>query len=232
MRRIGAALAALFFATSAAEAKESCDQAFGLRVCYSDAGGPIGYDHNILGNTPEWRELRGPDWVLRPKAGFFEDVAPRVADVTGDGRPEVIAVQTDLMRGARLIVVAGDGKLLGATAYIGQRHRWMAQAGVGDFDGDGRIEIAYVDRPHLAKELVFLRLEAGDLREVARLSGLTNHRIGDTAISGGSLHCDGKDQMILASGDWRRILAVQIGQKPRDLGRYSLAAMRAALRCQ
>jgi hypothetical protein len=59
LRRIGAALAALFFATSAAEAKESCDQAFGLRVCYSDAGGPIGYDHNILGNTPEWRELRG-----------------------------------------------------------------------------------------------------------------------------------------------------------------------------
>ena len=185
-----------------------------------------------MGNTPEWRELRGPDWVLRPKAGFFEDVAPRVADVTGDVRPEVIAVQTDLMRGARLIVVAGDGKLLGATAYIGQRHRWMAQAGVGDFDGDGRIEIAYVDRPHLAKELVFLRLEAGDLREVARLSGLTNHRIGDTAISGGSLHCDGKDQMILASGDWRRMFAVQIGQKPRDLGRYSLAAMRAALRCQ
>ena len=232
MRRIGAALAAFFLATAAAEAKQACDQALGLKVCYTDAGGPIGYDHPILGKTPEWRDLRGPGWVLRPELGFFEDIAPRVADVTGDGRPEVIAVQTDLLRGARLIVVAGDGQLLGATAYIGQRHRWMAQAGLGDFDGDGRIEIAYVDRPHLAKELVFLRLEGADLREVARLSGLTNHRIGDNFISGGSRHCDGKDAVILASGDWRRIFAVRIGQPPRDLGRYSPAAMRAALACQ
>lgn len=233
MRRIGAALAALFIASSAAEAKEACDQALGLRVCYSDAGGPIGYEHNILGNTPEWRELRGPAWVLRPKAGFYEDIAPHVADVTGDGQPEVIAVQTDLRRGARLTVVAKDGSLLGATGYIGQRHRWMAMAGVGDFDGDGRIEIAYVDRPHLAKDLVFLRLEGADLREVARVAGLSNHRIGDSAISGGARHCGGEAAaVILASGDWQRIFAVQIGQAPRDLGRYSPEAMRAALSCQ
>lgn len=232
MRRIGAAFIAVFLATASAQAKQACDQALGLKVCYTDAGGPIGYDHLILGKTPEWRDLRGPGWVLRPELGFFEDIAPHVADVNGDGQPEVIAVQTDLLRGARLIVVAADGQILGATAYIGQRHRWMAQAGLGDFDGDGRIEIAYVDRPHLAKELVFLRLEGAGLREIARLSGLTNHRIGDSAISGGTRHCDGKDEMILASGDWRRIFAVRIGQPPRELGRYSPAAMRAALVCQ
>lgn len=232
MRFLGAALAALLLAATGADARQSCDRALGLRACYGDSGGAVGYGHAILGDTPEWTELRGPEWALRFDAGFFEDIAPKVADVTGDGRAEIVAIQTDLRRGARLIVVSDTGKLLAATAYIGQPHRWMAQAGVGDFDGDGRVEIAFVDRPHLAKELVFLRLEGRRLREVARVAGVSNHRIGDAMISGGVRNCGRGDEAIVASGDWLRVMAVRIGTAPRDLGAYSAQRMRAALACQ
>lgn len=230
--RLGAALAALLLCAGAADADQRCDQALGLRACYDDAGGPVGYGHDILGDTPEWTSLRGPGWVLQPETGFFEDIAPRVADVTGDGIAEILAVHTDLRRGARLIVVSAKGQIIAATRYIGRPHRWMAQAGVGDFDSDGRIEIAYVDRPHLAKELVFLRLEAAGLREVARVAGLANHRIGDAQISGGVRRCGTGDEAVLASGDWTNVMAVRIGAPPRDLGAFSPSRLTAALACQ
>lgn len=231
MKVLGAALAALL-ACSSAQARQICDQNANLRACYDDRGGPVGYDHDILGGTPEWTTLSGPNWALQFRNGFFEDIRPRVVDVTGDGIPEVVSVQTSRARGARLIVVSAQGKLLAATRYIGQPHRWLAVAGIGDFDGDGRIEIAYVDRPHLAKQLVFVRLEAGRLRELARVSGLTNHRIGDDHISGGSRNCGRGDELIVASGDWTRLVAVRMGAAPQDLGVYSADRMRAVLACQ
>jgi hypothetical protein len=51
-------------------------------------------------------------------------------------------------------------------------------------NGDGIIEIAYIDRPHLAKELRVWSFVNGDLRPLPRASGLTNHRIGEDFISG------------------------------------------------
>ena len=231
MRILGAAVVALFLA-SGAEARQSCASALGLEACYSDAGGPVGYDHAILGDLPEWTELRLKAGTVRFANGFFEDIAPVVADVTGDGRPEVLAVHSDFNLGARLVVLSEQGALVAATPFVGQSHRWFAQAGVGDFDGDGQVEIAYVDRPHLAKELVFVRVQQGRLREMARISGLTNHQIGDNRISGGVRNCGSGDEVVLASGDWLRIMAVRIGKAPRALGAYSATAVQAALRCR
>lgn len=234
----GAVVCAALFALPAA-AGEVCATGDGradARACYVDDAPPTGYNHAILGETPEWHALRvypatGDAWVLRPDHGFYEDIAPHVADLTGDGLAEIIVVQTDLAKGARLMVLSAAGQVLAATEYYGQPHRWMAVVGAGDFDGDGRTEIAYVDRPHLARELVFVRLQAGRLREVARLTGMTNHRIGDKAISGGLRNCGQGDEVIVASDDWGRVMAARIGQVV-DLGAYSPQRMAAALRCQ
>jgi hypothetical protein len=67
---------------------------------------------------------------------------------------------------------------------------------------------------------------------VARVAGVSNHRIGDAMISGGVRNCGKGDEAIVASGDWLRVMAVRIGTAPRDLGAYSAQRMRAALACQ
>jgi hypothetical protein len=147
----------------------------------------------------------------------FEDVAPRLWDVTGDGRPEVVVVQSHARLGARLTVWTLRGpddaegplfRLLAATDFIGTRFRWLAPFGIGDFTGDGRIEIAYVETPHLGKTLRLVGLEGETLVERAALSGVTNHRIGEEVIGGGVRVCAGRTEAILASADWRRIVAV------------------------
>lgn len=210
------------------------------------------YDHDILGGIPPWSTLEievlpcgscGGVPVVQvvrlPKDMVFEDIAPRLWDVTGDGRPEVVVVETSLQRGARLAVWSVDAKTgrpgrLAATPFIGRPHRWLAPVAAADLDGDGRIEIAYVDRPHLARNLVILRLEGGGLREVSQLPGLTAHRIGDTQISAATRSCPGgRSEILLPDADWQRLMAVTLapdGARARDIGALSQAALQGAAR--
>jgi len=57
--------------------------------------------------------------------------------------------------------------------------------GAADLDGDGFVEVAFIDRPHLAKVLRVWRYVDGDFAEVAVMDGVTNHRIGEPDIAGG-----------------------------------------------
>ncbi|MEZ5912590.1 MAG: VCBS repeat-containing protein [Paracoccaceae bacterium] len=197
------------------------------------------YGHDILGQTPEWGALRlgladcadcpvTSERLLRlPRTAIFEDLAPRLADLDGDGAPEVVVVETRLDAGARLAVFSADG-LLAATPYIGRKHRWLAPAAIADLDGDGAVEIAYVDRPHLARVLRIWRYRAGALQPVTEVAGLTNHRIGDAFISGGLRACPGqRPEVVLTDPDWSRILAVTLDAAGkahvRDRGRLGSA---------
>ncbi|WP_238365795.1 FG-GAP repeat domain-containing protein [Mesobacterium pallidum] len=184
------------------------------------------YAHGVLGDAVEWGalELRladGTGRVLRlPETRVFEDIAPRLADLDGDGAPEVIVVESDATRGARLAVYGAEG-LLDATPYIGQPFRWLAPVGAADLDDDGAVEIAYVDRPHLAKTLRIWRWQQGQLEPVADLPDLTNHRIGWEFIAGGLRDCGAGPEMVLADGAWSRRMAVRwdgTGWTRHDLG--------------
>ncbi len=206
------------------------------------------YDHGVLGDSLEWGGLQvlvdvcqgcatprtEKKVIILPNHRVFEDFEARVADFDGDGRPEVMVVETDLTRGASLAIYDGSGKRA-ATAFIGTTHRWLAPAGWGDFDSDGRIEIAYVDRPHLRRELVFVRYADGKLTEIARAAEFTNHRIGDAAISGGTRHCNGRDSLIVASGDWTGIAEITLvdTEVSADIvsGVPTAASLRAAMDC-
>lgn len=172
------------------------------------------YAHGILGDAIEWGELQITTDIdthrfVLSQDRVFEDTAPRLADVDGDGRPEVIVVETLARAGAQLAVYDATGKIA-ATPHIGQTNRWLAPIGVADLDGDGMIEIAYIDRPHLAKTLRVWRFMDGALEPVADLPGLTNHRIGERDIGGGMRDCGNGPEMITANADWTQVMATTL----------------------
>jgi len=199
------------------------------------------YGHGILGDAIEWGALDltlsdGTRVTLRlPQTRVFEDTAPRLADLDGDGAAEVVVVETDMALGASLAVYGPAGKIA-ATPYIGRSNRWLAPLGSADLDGDGHVELAYIDRPHLAKTLRIWRYRDGRLTHVADLAGLTNHRIGERDIAGGIRDCGQGPEIITADAGWSRLIASQLGASggitSRDIGPHEdRASFTAALGC-
>lgn len=196
------------------------------------AMGPSVRDHGALRLTL----TDGGERVIRlPETRVFEDNAARLADVTGDGQPEVVVVEADLAQGARLTVHGPQG-LVAAGPFIGQRNRWMAVAAIADLDGDGQVEIAVVDRPHLRKVMVFWRIQGDRLVPVAEVAGVTNHRFGAPNIEGGLRDCGQGPEVVVARADWSGLVAVTLadtGPEARDLGPGAESAdFAAALSCR
>jgi hypothetical protein len=200
MRVAAVVLAVVLAGTSA------CAEITGAR--YADPTGR--YDHGALGDGIEFGALvltttAGRLRLTLPQARVFEDTAPRLADVDGDGAPEVIVVETDMGRGARLSVY-GEAGLIAATDYIGRTHRWLAPVGAADLDGDGTVEIAYVETPHLGRILRVVRLEGDRLVPVAE----ANHRYGEPEIEGGIRRCGGRLVVVTADAAWEHVVATEL----------------------
>ncbi|MEO0701141.1 MAG: VCBS repeat-containing protein [Pseudomonadota bacterium] len=199
------------------------------------------YPHAVLGDDIEFgalvletdggRTVR----IVLPETSVFEDVAPRLADLDGDGAPEVVTVESHQSRGARLAVYGTDG-LIAATPHIGTRFRWLAPIGIADLDRDGAIEIAYIDRPHLARTLRVVRFADGQLTEVGTSEGFTNHRIGEPDIGGGIRDCGEGPEMIVASRNWQTVMGVRFiagVTLSRPLGPYTdRSSFAEALNCE
>ena len=238
----GAAVALAFLAGAAAATAQ--------QVVSAEFERPVSrYGHNVLGDEGEYDTLAvtlsdGRQMRFRiPAPLVFEDLAPRLWDMDRDGAPEVVTVESDARLGARLTFwrVTPDGfARLAATPHIGTRFRWLAPIGAADLDGDGSIEFAYVDRPHLARVLRIWRYEtdaAGGvtLTEIASAPELTNHRIGEDFITGGLRDCGQGPEVLTANADWTRIMASRLRDdriETRELGPFSPAAMEAALACK
>jgi len=199
------------------------------------------YDHNIMGRIRGWSSLEvdvapcstcnsdvSKIRIDQPQSRVFEDFAPRLWDITGDGRPEIVVVESDLSMGSRLAVweVTDDTggaslRRLATTAYLGTKFRWLAPIGATDFDGDGMIEIAYVEKPHLDRVLRLVRLDGNRLANVASLAGVTNHAIGQEQVESLVRTCDGVPEIIALSGDGQHVLAItwdNRGLTPRQIG--------------
>jgi len=186
------------------------------------------YPHGVLGDTLEWGALEltlsngSKRRIVLPRDRVFEDLEPRLADVDLDGDLEVISIESHQLQGARLAIYDASG-LVAANPYIGTRFRWLAPVAIADLDEDGAIEIAYVDRPHLAKILRVWRFSDSRLFQVASLQGVTNHKIGEDFISGGLRDCGAGPEMVVASRNWGSIVSVKLNVTKlvaRELGTF------------
>ena len=159
------------------------------------------YRHAVLGDGIEAGGLmvadgeRNPSapipnvaWIRLSEPFVFEDVAPRVADLDGDGRNEIVTVLSERGRGASLAVLGlrdGALALIARTPPIGRANRWLNPAAIADFDRDGVADVALIETPHIGGELQLwsgASLVAGAPRMLAARRGYSNHAIGSPEL--------------------------------------------------
>lgn len=240
MRALWAVVFSLFVAT-AGQAAPRCTEGDGdwiRQACYTDPLQSDLYGHDVLGGTPEWTAvevalgpkgraaLGGSVYIRRAADGhIFEDIAPRIAQLDGSGPPELILIYTRFSSGAALMVDNLETQQAARTPHIGTRNRWLAPVGAADLDGDGLVELAYIDRPHLAKTLIVWRyLPDGTLQRVADQAGLTNHRIGQDFITSGIADCGQGPEIVTVDGSWRSVMATRLSDGrlvSRSVGPFS-----------
>ncbi|MEO0679925.1 MAG: VCBS repeat-containing protein [Pseudomonadota bacterium] len=241
-RAAGCIVAIVALAAGAAAAAEDdarvCVELYGATACYD---GPVArYGHAVLGDTPEWSVLsvrfEGESAALElPEDRIFEDVSPRLVRLSEGAAPAVVAVEASADAGARLVMyVIDDGALreLAATPPIGTRNRWLAPAAWTDLNGDGVLDLAYVDRPHLAGVLRAWSFGPDGLAEIAAEAGFSNHRIGDAFIASAVRVCDEVVELVLPDFRWSELRAARLTEGGwvwrRIAGEASRAGVRAA----
>lgn len=195
------------------------------------------YPHFVQGSKYEPGgvrvKLRGGNvlTLMLDDTHVFEDRQPRLADLDGDGEDELVVVLTALDKGASLAafsVVDGALKLKAQTPYIGRPYRWLNPAGIADFDGDGKLDVALVAMPHLVKRLDVWSLVGGKFKRWGAFEGYSNHRNGSvhTGMSAVSdFDGDGIADLALPGADRRSIEFVSL--KNRSLNVLNSAPLPA-----
>lgn len=178
------------------------------------------YGHGVLGDRIEAAALKvetATGAILLHELSdesVFEDLTPRLADIDGDGRDEIIAVRSYVDRGAAVALFGiRQGKLveLAESDPVGLPHRWLNPVGAGDFSGDGIPEIAIVRTPHIGGILMLYRWQGDRLTETARRLGYSTHTMGSTVLGMSAmldLDGDGSQDILVPNQGRTKLVAV------------------------
>ena len=192
------------------------------------------YRHFVLGSPYEAASLmvRLRDGrLLRltlPDDSVFEDRQPRLADLDGDGIDEIVLVRSYLGRGAALAVIALRSEALSIVAETpptGSLHTWLNPAGIADFDGDGRTDIAYVQMPHVLGLLRVWTLRPDGLVEIASMPDTSNHVMGSPHLGLSAVadfDGDGVADLAVPTKDRKYLRFLSFKGGARELGRKPL----------
>jgi hypothetical protein len=120
-----------------------------------------------------------------PVHRVFEDRVPRLVDLDGDGRDEIVLIEADALRGASLVVLGleqrgGQSTIVERARgpHAGSTFRWLNPVGFADFDGDGALDVASVTTPHIGGVLTLHHWRPPALVPFARALDVSNHRMG------------------------------------------------------
>ena len=141
-----------------------------------------------------------------PLHKVFEDLTVRLVDIDGDGRDEMVVIESDALRGSSIVVLGlrpPAGKLgnktgnkadntAGATQPVGMAitelarstatggtFYWLNPVGMADFDGDGKLDIASVTTPHVGGVLTLYHYRPPLIEAFAKAMDVSNHRMQD-----------------------------------------------------
>ena len=171
------------------------------------------YSHNILGDAIEAGGLTVVDRLNRthhfplPLDEVFEDRYARVVDLDGDKSDEIVVILSSRIKGVSLVVLKLTGEGIAKVAQtkpLGRKGDWLNPAGIGDFDGDGRTEIAIVTNPGRYGRLELWEYHKGQLVFERSLVGFSNHLDGSKVLNMSAqadFDGDGKVDLVLPGVD-------------------------------
>jgi hypothetical protein len=208
------------------------------RVAKAWLSGATGiYSHGILGDPTEASAINvvtanGKHFTHKiDQQSVFEDLRVRVIDLDGDRNDELVVIRSYLDEGSALSVfrLAQTAiELRAETPPIGLSYRWLNPAGAADFDGDGKVEIAYVETPHIGGTLRVYQLGADGLHQEYEAPGFSNHKMGSRQLDMSAVvdwNGDGVPDLALPNANRRRIHVVGFaGGKYRFLAKMERAA--------
>ena len=194
------------------------------------------YDHGIFDDLVDAGSLiiEGRNGKLNRVAlgddAVFEDREPRLADLDGDGRDEIIVVKSYLKHGSSLAVLAARNNkydVVAETPPLGAAHRWLNPAGIADFNGDGKMDIALVRMPHAVGTLELWTWAERRLRKITEFPDVANHVAGSHALdmsATADFDGDGVADLAIPSFDRNRLRIVAFAPKPREIASIALPA--------